>query len=206
MADGVSAALTRGTLYDYARAHTERPPFVGRGPAYTLTLGDTHVVVRHARHGGLLAAVTRDLFVGATRAGHELDVSLRLRQAGVATPQVLGFVLYRVAPGLRRADVLTREIAGAADLLTVLTGDPSASDRAAIWDAVRILVEDLSRVGAVHADLNVRNVLIERAPGGAPVAHALDVDRVTWHRPDARAALRANWARLNRSARKRGLV
>jgi hypothetical protein len=206
LADPLSAALADGTLYDYARVHTQRPPFMGRGPAYALSIDDTRLVVRHVRHGGMLASITRDVFVGPTRAGHELDVSVRLRGAGIATPQVLGYAVYRVVPGLRRADVLTREIPDVADLLTVLTDATAASDRAAIWHAVRVLIEDLSRLGAVHADLNVRNVLIERPAAGRPVAHALDVDRVTWHRPGAPAVLRANWDRLNRSARKRGLL
>jgi hypothetical protein len=206
LVDGVSAALTHGALYEYARAHSQRPPFMGRGPAYAITIGDTRLVVRHVRHGGMLASLTRDLFIGATRAGHELDVSLRLRDAGIATPEVLGYALYRVAPGVRRADVLTREIPDAVDLLTVLTVNASGTDRASIWDAVRVLVEDLSRTGAVHADLTVQNVLVQRIATGRVIAHVLDVDRVTWHRPGAAPVLRANWGRLNRSARKRGLL
>ena len=206
LADALQVALGHGTLYEYAREHASRPPFMGRGPAYAITIADTPIVVRHARHGGMLAPVTRDIFFGRPRAAHELEVSLRLRAAGVATPQVLGFARYRVAVGFWRADVLTREIPDATDLVTVLAHDVPAADRSAIWDAVRVLIENLSRLGARHADLNVKNVLIERAVDAHPVAYVLDVDRVTWGAPGAQAVLRANWDRLNRSARKRGLL
>jgi len=153
----------------------------------------------------VLARVTGDLFVAPTRAPHELRVSMRLRDAGVPTPEVLAYAVYRGPAGLRRADVVTREIAGAADLLATLSADPSAAHRSTVWDAVRTLVEGLSRAGAVHADLNVRNVLIAREADARPVAYALDVDRVVWRKPGDPSVARANWARLERSARKRGL-
>jgi hypothetical protein len=163
------------------------------------------IVVRHGRHGGLLAPLTRDLFLGTTRAPYELDVSMRLRDGGVATPEVLAYATYRVGLGLRRVDVVTREVTDAADLLTILTPAVPAAERDAVWAAVELLIENLTRVGAQHADLNAKNVLIARAAGLRPLAYALDVDRVIWRRPGDQAVRRANWARLHRSARKRGL-
>jgi hypothetical protein len=203
----IRALLAHGTLYDYACRRADRREMVGRGPVYAIAIDDHRVVVRRARHGGLFAALTRDLFLGATRGPYELAVSIRLRDAGVATPEVLAYIVYRAAGGLRRADVVTREVPDALDLLTVLGQAPRSPDHtAAIWDAVRHLIEDLGRVGAVHADLNVKNVLIARRTGAGPVAYALDVDRVAWRRPGDPAVIRANWARLNRSARKQGLL
>jgi len=198
--------LARGTLVDYARRRPDRRELVGRGAVYAVRIDDTPVVVRHARHGGLFAPLTRDLFVGSTRAPYELAVSTRLRDDGVATPEIMAYVVYRVGPALRRADVVTREVPDAADLLTVLGPASASTDRGAVWEAVRVLIADLSRAGAVHADLNVKNVLIAPATGPQPVAYALDVDRVGWRRPGDPAVARANWARLNRSARKRGVL
>ena len=201
----LTTALASGSLYDYARTHEARREMVGRGPVYAIAINDVRVVVRHGRHGGLLAPFTRDLFIGETRAPYELDVSIRLRDGGVATPEVLAYATYRAGPGLRRVDVLTREITNAADLLTVLTPATPTAERDAIWTAVELLIENLTRVGALHADLNAKNVLIARAAGRRPLAYALDVDRVIWRRPGDQSVRRANWARLNRSARKRGL-
>ena len=55
------------TIYAHAAAHPERRELSGRGPAYAIPLGPARVVVRHVRHGGLLAPVTRDLFLAPTR-------------------------------------------------------------------------------------------------------------------------------------------
>lgn len=206
LAPSLLTVLAQGTLYDHARRRADRRELVGRGPVYAVRIDDTPVVIRRVRHGGLFAAITGDLFIGPTRAPYELAVSARLRESGVATPEVMAYVVYRAGPGLSRADVLTREVDDAADLLTVLGSGSTLADRAGAWDAVRVLIADLTRVGAVHADLNVKNVLIVPAPGARPVAYALDVDRVRWRKPGDPAVERANWARLHRSARKRGLL
>ena len=199
------AALAYGTLYEYAAGRTDHREFQGRGPAYAISIHDTRVVVRRVRHGGLFAPITRDIFWGSTRAPYELDVSTRLRDGGVPTPQVLAYVRYRIAPGLRRADVMTEEIPDAADLHTVLKCVAAGSRRGAGVGAVRVLVNDLVRLGAVHEDLNVRNILIARPNESRPLAHAFDVDRVRWRRPGRREVVLANWKRLIRSARKHGL-
>ena len=58
-------------------------------------MSGTRAVVRHNRHGGLFAPVTRDLFLPPTRAPHELRTALRLTALGVPTPPVL---MYGVEP------------------------------------------------------------------------------------------------------------
>jgi hypothetical protein len=199
------AALAYGTIYEYAAARTDHREFQGRGPAYAIAIRDARVVVRHVRHGGLFAPITRDMFWGSTRAPYELDVSTRLRAGGVATPQVLAYLRYHIAPGLRRVDVLTQEVPDAEDLYTALRYTTAEADATPVWESVRVLIDDLGRLGAVHEDLNVRNVLIDQTNEASPVAHVLDVDRVRWNRPGATQAVDANWQRLIRSAKKRGL-
>lgn len=199
------AALGHGTVYEYAARRKDRREFQGRGPAYAISLRDTNVVVRRVRHGGLFAAITGDLFLGSTRAPHELAVSARLREGGVATPQVLAYLRYHIATGLRRVDVLTHEIPDAEDLLTALRYLEPGDDSRPVWDAVEALITDLGRLGAVHEDLNVRNVLIAHPNASRPTAYALDVDRVRWGRPGAPDVSFANWRRLSRSALKHGL-
>jgi Lipopolysaccharide kinase (Kdo/WaaP) family len=195
------------SLYSHAAGLAGRRELAGRGPAYAILLGDEHVVVRHVRHGGLLAPITRDVFLAPTRAPYELAVSHRLRDGGVRTPEVLAYVTYPVARFLRRADVVTREIPDAVDLGTLLgAATQSADDRAALWEMVTELVEALATVGAYHTDLNVRNVLVASDAAGRRTAHAIDVDRVVWGRPGDRALVRTNLDRLHRSARKRGLL
>ena len=195
-----SALRDAGSLYEFAKAHVGARELAGRGVAYALTLpGDAErVVIRHNRHGGLLAPFTGDVFRAPTRAPLELRIAERLIACGVPTPRVLGYATYPAAPGLWRADVMTREIPDAADLSRTLMvpGD----DRRAALAAAAELVAALSAISARHHDLNVKNVLLRPSDGGID-AFALDVDRVTFG-GDPATVLEANLARLLRSARK----
>jgi hypothetical protein len=194
-------AMTTGTLYEYAARHPRARAMSGRGAVYAVPLpGATqNVVIRRSHRGGLAARFTRDRFVLRTRAPHELAVALRLRAAGVATPEVVAYAIYRAGGPLRRSDVATREIAGARDLAAALH-DATEATRPPILAATARLLADLASAGARHPDLNLKNVLL--APDGAALrAYVLDVDRITFAAPGV-AVARANVARLVRSARK----
>jgi 3-deoxy-D-manno-octulosonic acid kinase len=208
LADVVAAALRdpRGserTLYDYARQHPRARPLAGRATAYAAPLPDaTPVVVRHSRHGGLLAPLTGDRFLAPTRAPRELAASLRLAAAGVPTPEVVAHATYPAGPPLLRlADVATREVARARDLGDALLARPSAGEVARLLDATAALLRALAAAGAWHPDLNVKNVLLAD-DGARVVAYVLDVDRVVFRRPGDPSVARRNLARLARSARK----
>ena len=221
-ADLVRAAIARcGTLYAYAAAHPGRRAHRGRGTAYAVPLGDAPggplVVVRHGWRGGLLRRVRRDLFFPPTRAPAELAVSERLRAAGVATPAVVAYAVYRAPAGLRRVDVATELVPDGVDLAAVLAaeGAPESAE-AARWVPAWVpptaaLLAALARAGARHPDLNLKNVLLAPAladrVGGAARAWVLDVDVA--HVLDAAvgpaatsATLAANLARLARSVHK----
>jgi hypothetical protein len=202
-ADDARRMLADGSLYEAAARDLAARTLQGRGTAYAIALPvtGTRAVVRHNRHGGLLAPITRDLFLPPTRASHELDVALRLAALGVPTPDVL---MYGVAPAallFRRADVVTREIDGGRDLAAFMAGQIADDERAAAWAATRSLVRAMNDAGVRHHDLNVKNVLLAPREGGF-VAYLLDVDRVTFGARGSAEIARANVARLLRSARK----
>jgi 3-deoxy-D-manno-octulosonic acid kinase len=197
------AMLERGTLHDAAGRLPNARPLHGRGVAYAVALPDTgtRAVVRHNRHGGLLAPLTGDRFLPPTRAPRELDTAQRLAALGVATPEML---MYGISPALvlfRRADVVTREIEGGKDLSELIAGDASDAERHAAWEATRALLRAMLSAGVRHHDLNVKNVLIAPAQAGVR-AHLLDVDRVTFGAPGADSVRIGNLERLRRSARK----
>lgn len=197
------AMLAEGTLYEAAARDLAALRYVGRGVAYAIALPITgaRVVVRHNRHGGLFARLTRDFFLPPTRAPYELAVSLRLAALGVRTPDVLMYGVHRVAPLVRRSDVVTREIVGGRDLATFMMPDALPLERSQAWTAARELVLALNAAGARHHDLNVKNILI--APGERGLdAWVLDVDRVDFGEPGSEPVRQGNSARLLRSARK----
>ena len=200
-------ALRDGTLYDYAARHPRARALSGRATAWAVPLPDavTQVVVRHGWHGGMLRHLTGDRFLAPTRAPHELRTSLTLRERGVPTPEIVAFATYPAGPLLRRSDVASREVPRAKDLAVTLLGPPERAAKEAALDATATLLVQLAAAGAHHADLNLKNVLLEPAHDGAFTAWVLDVDRVTLFAPGDAVAARCatlNFARLARSARK----
>ncbi|HEX6814297.1 MAG TPA: lipopolysaccharide kinase InaA family protein [Gemmatimonadaceae bacterium] len=199
----LETALGAGSFYAYAERAAGARALAGRGVAYAVALpGDAaRVVVRRSRHGGLLAALTGDRFTAPTRAPYELDTAVRLAALGVRTPEVVAFATYP-AGAFRRADVVTREIPGSADLAAVLAEPMSEDRRRAVLAAVAQLIADLTLAGARHPDLHVKNILVQRLATGGMIAYVLDVDRIWFDRPGSARVTERNIARLSRSARK----
>jgi hypothetical protein len=200
--DSLHVALRDGTLYDFAARQPAVRALAGRGASYAITLPNTaeRVVVRHNRHGGLFAPITGDLFLSPTRAPLELEISERLRAAGVPTPRLLAYVAYVATPGFERVDVVTREVENAHDLSASLMSDDDERERALF--ATARLIRQLADADARHHDLNIKNVLLEPHPNRTiPNAFVLDVDRVTFG-AGRDTSRNANLSRLLRSARK----
>lgn len=210
--DGI---LANETIYDFAARQETRRQLKGRAPVYAIELPDGCgvVVVRRSMRGGALAGLNSDLFLPPTRGLRELITSLQLRLAGVPTPEVIAVVVYRAGLVLRRSDVVTRELTGGTDLASLLGGAERGERRQRALEDAAALVAALSRAGAHHSDLNLKNILVTGLDAGgseASRAHVLDVDRIRFHIPGDPIVLRANVERLERSIRKwreqRGLV
>lgn len=189
--------VTGDTLHAWASRHPHRETRQGRAATYVVPLtAERTGVVRHAWHGGLLAPVTGDRWRAPGRAALEAAISDQLRASGVRTPLVLAWATYAAGPGLVRYDVCSQFVPRSRDLPTLF----EAADRetaAQAVEATATLVDTLAAAGAIHADLNVKNILVS----DDGLAHVLDVDRVRFGATPA-AARAANWARLLRSATK----
>ncbi|GAC1515963.1 MAG: hypothetical protein NVS1B4_08650 [Gemmatimonadaceae bacterium] len=203
LVDSVTDALEDGTLYDYAKAHPRAVPLAGRGVAYAVPLPDgrTRVVVRHSRHGGVLARVTGDRFLAPTRAPYELSVAVRLAAVGVPTPEIVAYLTYPGGWGTRRSDIATREIPRSRDLAVALLARPDAAARESMLAATSRLLSALADAGARHCDLNLKNILVTGGDGRSNEAYVLDVDRVEFVARGRNAVASANFDRLARSAR-----
>ena len=199
--------LAKETIYDFASRQESARQLEGRAPVYAILLPDGcgAVVVRRSMRGGALARLNSDLFLPPTRGLRELITSLRLRLAGVPTPEVVAFVVYRAGLVLRRSDVVTLELAGGTDLASLLGEAQPGERRARALEDAAELVAALSRAGAHHPDLNLKNILVTGMDAGgleASCAHILDVDRIRFHFPGDPMVLQANVDRLERSIRK----
>lgn len=199
--------LENETIYEFAARQSAVRTFEGRAAVYAIELDDEcgHVVVRRSMRGGALARLSSDLFLPPTRGLRELIASLQLRTAGVSTPEVIAVVVYRAGFVLRRSDVVTRELDDGADLASVLLEFDRGPKRETALEEAAALVAALSRAGAHHPDLNLKNILVtgmKSSQQNASRAHILDIDRIRFHVPGDPIVTRANINRLERSIRK----
>lgn len=190
------------TLHGWAATLPGATAFQGRATVWGARLPGTgiDVVVRHAQHGGVLRTLRGDLFLRPGRAAWELEASRRLRAADVPTPEVVAYVRYPAGPLLCRLDVATRRLPEGADL-PAAWARADESEREGQVVAAAALLRTLARAGALHPDLNAKNIYLTRAHG-TWTAYALDVDRVRFEAPDGAATAGRNLARLLRSLRK----
>lgn len=196
--------LEREGLYEFASRQPDAVPLLGRAPVFAVNLPGNcgRAVVRHNMRGGWAAKISKDLFVLPTRGFRELIASLRLRASGVSTPEVLAYVSYPKNIVLRRSDVATREIPNGHDLSVALARVTDHNHRVMVLDAVAKVLRALTRAGAHHQDLNLKNVLLTAGDGPDLDAHVLDVDRVRFSSPGSPLVAKANLDRLIRSLRK----
>lgn len=198
---GVRAALdVCRTLHGWASTLPGATAHQGRATAWGAILpgGDIHVVVRHAQHGGLLRSLTGDRFLAQGRAAYELEVSARLRAAGVPTPELVAYAIYPAGPWFSRIDVATRRLPAGDDLPTAWAG-AGGDERDAMVDATARLLRTLEHAGALHPDLNAKNIYLARAADGTWQAYVLDVDRIRFPSMSATQLRARNLARLQRS-------
>jgi len=184
------------------RAAVKRVSLGGGGAPFGL--------VRHYRRGGLLAGLLKDRFLGRARFCREVRVTELARRNGVPTVDILALRTERAGPGLYRADLVTQEIERARDLDAVLREARNAGPGApAAWmgravSAVASLVRTMHDAGVLHADLNLKNILLRGLERGSPEGFVIDLDKSRVIRPlGARDRLR-NLTRLYRSLEKLG--
>ena len=202
IAETIQGVLGEETLYHHASSVEAAKVLQGRAPVYVIPFGpeQLRVAVRHVMRGGIISKILKDRFLPPTRVYRELMNSVQLKLGGVLTPEVLAIVTYPAWGPFRRADVMTQYVEGV-DLATVFADVRNDAQRRPILDAVATLLSSLTKVGAQHPDLNLRNVLLTTTETGYSAA-LLDVDRVHFHVPGDPMVARANLERLTRSLRK----
>jgi tRNA A-37 threonylcarbamoyl transferase component Bud32 len=136
----------------------------GRSPSRVLVIpGIGQTVMRRYFHGGALAKLTRDIFLGRTRPLQELAASERLREFGVATPEILAVYFRKSGPCFYRACLLSRLIPDGENLREWLRRNrrnPPAWGR--VIRKTGAAVAALHGAGCIHRDLNLSNLLLAR--------------------------------------------
>lgn len=173
----------------------------GRNSAWFFSYADTPMVLRHYWRGGIVARFARDVYVWTgrdrTRAFREWRLMAELRHRGLPVPTPVAARAIRSGAGYR-ADLITATIPGARPLDECIHTGTIADTT---WQRIGVAIRQCHEAGAFHADLNVRNILIDAA--SAP--WLIDWDQGWLRTPDARWQ-QANLDRLRRSVAKDPVV
>lgn len=192
--------LLEDLLDDFRRVEPSRRRPYAHGRAahfsYLPQGAPARVFVRRATRGGVIGRLWGGLYWGADRPLHELRASAAARRAGVVVPEPLAVRATRVAALFRRFTIVTREIEGASNLLTLIPG-LSPADKRRLIERVADEIRRLHEAGIYHADLTLQNILV--AGDGI---HIIDLDKAVLRpRREDRRDVR-NLSRLNRSVEK----
>lgn len=174
----------------------------GRGGIKIFDIDSGRVVSRKYLHGGLLRAITRDVFWNGKRAVDEMETLLYLEENGfpVVHPHAV-LVEKGVMP--KNLFIITRYIEHGTDLLDFIRTSSDKERRKIIVKMAR-LFRDLEILGVYHPDLHPNNVIVTPAKE----LIFLDFDKAKVRAPTVKDMENMFW-RLNRYIEKweqKGLI
>ena len=161
------------------------------------------LVTRRYSHGGLLRAVTRDLYFFGSRSFQELALTEEILSCGISTIQPIGAIHRLIVFPFYKAYLLSLEVPQAKDLIQYFKGSslqPSPEElllkRRAISSAGRLLRE-FHKAGFLHGDLQLKNILV-----AGDCTLLIDFDRSCRKKVLLSKERIRNLLRLNRSVEK----
>ena len=158
------------------------------------------VAIRKYRHGGLLRRFTGDLFIFGARPFQEVAVTEEARSAGVPTLEILAAIKERVWGGWYRGYLITAYLPAALDLVYYLERQQVGTKRRVVIEKAAEAVRKIHERGVYHADLHLKNFLVEEAQGIKVYLIDFDKSKV-FSRLDTSRRMK-NLKRLDRSAEK----
>lgn len=166
----------------------------GRGSALMLDTPYGPAVLRQYLRGGLAARFSRDryLYLGHSRSRPFVEAAMlaRLRSLELPVPEILAALSTRHGMVCSGALLMAR-IPGALPMADLLA---ESNGHALDWQDIGRCIRRFHRAGVFHADLNVRNILIDPEQK----VWLIDFDRARIVRPES-SALVSNLRRLHRS-------
>jgi serine/threonine protein kinase len=171
-------------------------------PSIPLEKGQS-MVLRQYSHGGLLRAITGNLYLFGARSFRELALTEEIRTCGIPTIISIGAIHHRIFFPFYRAYFLSLEVPRAMDLaqyLQQIGPGPSRENLLLKRKTIRsagFLICQFHQAGFFHSDLQIKNILVT-----GDQLLLIDFDRS--YRKSALSVRKRmkNLLRLNRSAEK----
>src|SRR4030042_6793992 len=157
--DDLKTFLEKGSQFSY---HLK-----GRTLHPSIPLEDgKRMVLRQYSHGGLLRAITGNLYFSGARSFRELALTEEIRSCGISTISPIGAIHHRIFFPFYHAYFLSLEVPHAIDLIQYfnemgvhLSRENLSSKRRTIRSA-GLLIRQFHEAGFFHGDLQLKNILI----------------------------------------------
>lgn len=170
--------------------------------------GNGGIVIRQYRRGGKVQRFVSLLYWGASRPLQELWVSTQAQARGVATAEIIAACHLEVFGSLHRGYLVSREIPAGQDLADYLVSLPHPLPRGRLLqkrkaiEKLGTLVRAMHDAGIWHADLNLKNLVLEGGDAEAGRGYVIDFDKSKVYASLPERKRINNLLRLNRSAEK----
>ncbi len=203
------------TLFNLCKEHPPSPihpgkgelngQYQGRTSCKTLiieSLGNESFVVREYWHGGMIGKVFVDLFWGGMRPVRELSVCEAAQRGGIKTTEIIAIAKNRILGPLYKFRLVTKEITGSIDLIELLlhSGENRLfKQKRQIINKLAKAVNDMHNVGIYHADLHLKNILVQPDADGCAHVYVIDLDKSKQYEEISFGQRVKNIMRLDRS-------
>ena len=195
----------------FEKVSEEGGTYIGRGTVKIANLpgpDDERVVVRQYRRGGCLQKYVSDLYLGRSRPFRELWLTNQAAERGIPTVEIVAACHTKVWWGFHRGHLVSKEIKGGKDLGTYFTGLEQPLERAKVFEKRKVinlvgyLIRRMHDAGIFHADLNLKNIVVQPGNTGTLRVFLIDFDQSVIRESLSERKRRQNLMRLNRSAQK----
>jgi len=141
----------------------------GRGPVLSVPIEEmpgTRIMIRKYLRGGLVRFVNNDTFLGNQRPFNELYIGAEAYTRNIPTAETLAAVSIKKAGPFYNGYLITKELTSCTDLPQYLKELPKCSNIDFSEKKKQVLVKTAETVrimhdkGFLHADLNMKNILI----------------------------------------------
>ena len=185
--------------------------FKGREKIPSLLIEGTDnekMVIKHYTRGGFARKLSKDIFWGKLRPIRELKVLEEAKLRKVQTAEILAVIIHKMPGFFYKAYLVSKAIPGGIDLKTYIerlnqtsTNTGLKEKRQAIISVARA-VRNMHDKGIYHADLNMKNIVIQKQTPILPVSYIIDFDKSTIAEHLSLKNKFKNLFRLHRSADK----
>jgi tRNA A-37 threonylcarbamoyl transferase component Bud32 len=153
----------------------------------------------------MIGRIFRDFFWDGMRPVRELSVCEAASRGGVKTTEIIAIVKNKILGPLYKFQLVTKEITKSIDLIELLlhSGENKLlKQKKQIINKLAKAVNDIHDLGIYHADLHLKNILVQSDAGGCLNVYIIDLDKSKQYEKISFQTRMKNIMRLDRSLEK----